>query len=248
MNTFTRQLAEGTPKAGLWLSLGSATVAEICAIVGYDWLLIDSEHAPNDLNSVLAQLRAIEPHTTAVVRPFSMAPDHLAPLLDIGVRNLLVPRVDSVEQARQLVRAVRYPPRGPRGVASGLIRASRFGRTSDYIRTADETLCLIAQIETPQAVEAAGDIAAVHGIDALFVGLYDLSAAMDHIDNPGHPAVRNAFHHVVAVAHQAGKPVGAFTPTARLASAAHGVGCDFIAYGSDVGLLGEAASQALTVR
>jgi 4-hydroxy-2-oxoheptanedioate aldolase len=110
VNTFKKQLAEGTRQCGLWLSLGCATAAEICATADYHWLLIDTEQAPNDLGGVFAQLRAIEPHTSAVVRPFSSAAAHVAPLLDIGVRNLLVPMIDSAEQARKLVRTVRYPP------------------------------------------------------------------------------------------------------------------------------------------
>lgn len=246
MNTFKSRLAGCTRQHGLWLSLGSATAAEICATGGYDWLLIDGEHAPNDLRGVLAQLRAIEPHTAAVVRPFSSDAVHVRPLLDLGVRNLLVPMIDSAEQARELVRTVRYPPLGTRGIASAMIRASEFGRVPDYTRTANENLCVMVQIETPQGVAAAGEIAAVDGVDALFVGLFDLCAAMGYIDDPTHPAVQDAFSCVAAVAHRAGRAFGTLAPSAQLVQAAVDVGCEFIAYGSDVGLLADATSHVFT--
>ncbi|WP_006246277.1 HpcH/HpaI aldolase family protein [Mycolicibacterium tusciae] len=246
MNYFKSRLAERARQHGLWLSLGSATAAEICATAGYDWLLIDCEHAPNDLNSVLSQLHAIEPHTAAVVRPLSSDAAHVKPLLDIGVQNLLVPMIESAEQARELVGAVRYPPSGNRGVATAMIRASGYGRRSNYIPTAHGGLCVMAQIETPTAVTAAAEIAAVDGIDALFVGLYDLCATMGYIDNPTHPDVLNTLAELAATAHRAGTTIGTYAPTAQLAQSAVLAGCKLIAYGSDVGLLARAATDAVT--
>lgn len=245
MNNFKSRLDVGTRQHGLWLSLASATAAEICATAGYDWLLIDAEHAANDPHTVLAQLRAIEPHTEAVVRPFSSDAAHVKPLLDLGVRNLLVPMIESAEQARELIRAVRYPPPGNRGMASAMTRASNYGRKHNYIQTANENLCVVAQIETPQAVNAAAEIAAVDSIDALFVGLYDLCATMGHIDDPTHPAVLETLSRVVTAAYRIGKPVGTFAPTTELAHAAVLAGCKLIAIGSDVGLLATASSDAV---
>lgn len=245
MNPFKRRLADRDHQTGLWLSLGCTAVAEVCAAAGFDWLLIDGEHGPNDLSAILEQLRVIEPYTTAVVRPLGGDAAHVKPLLDIGVRNFLVPMVDSADQARELLRAMRYPPTGTRGMASAMTRAAMYGRTPDYIRTANETLCVIAQIETPQAVEDAEGIASVDGIDALFVGLYDLSANMGYVDMPSHPAVQDALRSVSAAAHRAGKPIGTLAPTPELAQSAVLAGCKLIAYGSDIGLLIEASAHLL---
>jgi len=245
VNPFKRRLADRDHQTGLWLSLGCTAVAEVCATGGFDWLLIDGEHGPNDLSAIVQQLRVIEPHTTAVVRPLSGDAAHVKPLLDIGVRNLLVPMIDSADQARELLRAMRYPPMGTRGMASAITRASMYGRTPDYVRTANETLCLIAQIESPQAVADAEGIASVDGIDALFVGLYDLSATMGYVDMPSHPAVQDALRSVAAAAHRAGKPVGTLAPTPELARSAMLAGCTLIAYGSEVGLLTEASAHLL---
>jgi 4-hydroxy-2-oxoheptanedioate aldolase len=248
VTSFKRRLAERDHQTGLWLSLGSSSVAEVCATAGFDWLLVDGEHAPNDLRGVLEQLRAIEPHTAAVVRPLSSDAAHVKPLLDLGVRNFLLPMINSKDQARELLRTMKYPPVGTRGMASALTRASTYGRMPDYIRTADENLCLVAQIETPQAVEAAEGIASVDGIDALFVGLYDLSATMGYVDMPAHPAVRDALRSVTAAAHRVGKAVGTLAPTPELAQIAVLAGCKLVAYGSDVGLLAAATADLLTRR
>lgn len=237
-NDFKRRVRAREQLHGMWLSLCHPTVAEIAAGAGFDWLVIDVEHAPNTLPTVLAQLRAIGTDVPGVVRLGTNSPVHVGPFLDIGARNLLVPMVESARSARELVASVRYPPHGVRGHASALTRASAYGRDESYVDTADEHICLIAQIETPEAVADAHDIAAVDGIDALFVGLYDLSARLGFPNRPDHHHVQSALRHVVAAADRADKPTGAFAPTPELAELARRAGCRLIATGSDIGILG----------
>ncbi|QDQ12712.1 HpcH/HpaI aldolase family protein [Streptomyces spectabilis] len=245
LNAFKARLAAGGPLTGLWLSLGDAAAAEVCADAGFDWLLIDGEHGPNDVRSTLDQLRAIGERTDAVVRPADGRADGLRPLIDIGARTFLVPMVESAAQARALVAVTRYPPHGTRGMASAVTRASRWSRTPGYLDAADAAMCLIPQIETPGGVAAAAHIAAVDGVDALFVGLYDLSAALGRLGTPGHPDVWGAFTGVVAACRAAGKPCGTFAPTPELAAAARREGCSFVAVGSDVGLLVQGCAELL---
>ncbi|WP_431236028.1 HpcH/HpaI aldolase family protein (plasmid) [Mycolicibacterium psychrotolerans] len=243
-NDFKRRLRAREYLLGLWLNLCHPTSAEICATAGFDWLLIDGEHAPNTIDTILAQLRAIGPRTNTVVRLGTNVPTAAGPLLDIGVANLLVPMVDDARVAATIVAAVRYPPRGIRGHASTLTRASGYGCDRDYVGAADDNVSVIAQIETPEAVANVHDIAAVEGVDALFIGLFDLSARLGHPNQPEHEAVQTAVRSVAAAANRAGKPVGVFAPTAELAVLARSAGCQLIAAGSDVGILA-AATRAL---
>ncbi|WP_071286756.1 HpcH/HpaI aldolase family protein [Mycolicibacterium llatzerense] len=238
--------ADGGPAIGLWLGLANAYSAELCATLGFDWLLIDAEHAPNTVRTVLHQLQAISgTASTAVVRPPTTDADTIKRYLDIGARHLLLPMIDNAEQARDAVAASRYPPHGIRGVGSALARASEWGGQTDYLATANTGLCLIAQIETPAAVAAVDDIARTDGIDAIFVGLSDLAATMGHLGRPAHPDVQSAFAHVVARARHAGKPVGTLATSPTLAQSAERYGCSFIAVGTDVGLLVGGGRQLL---
>ena len=230
--------ADGGPAIGLWLGLANAYSAELCATLGFDWLLIDAEHAPNTVRTVLHQLQAISgTASTAVVRPPTTDADTIKRYLDIGARHLLLPMIDNAEQARDAVAASRYPPHGIRGVGSALARASEWGGQTDYLATANTRMRLIAQIETPAAVAAVDDIAGTDGIDAVFVGLSDLAATMGHLGQPAHPEVQSAFAHVVTRARRAGKPVGTLAANPALARSAEDYGCRFIAVGTDVGLL-----------
>src|SRR5665213_3415386 len=176
-NNFKAAIKSGKKQNGLWLSLMNSYTAELCAGAGFDWFLIDAEHAPNTLENILHQLQAIAPYGVApVVRPANRDPDMLKLLLDMGVRNFLIPMVESAEQARALVGAVRYPPRGYRGVGHVLGRASRWGRVGDYLKRSDDEICLLVQIESRQGMDNLEAIAAVDGVDGLFVGPADLSA------------------------------------------------------------------------
>lgn len=247
--TFRERLAAASrPLAGLWVCSGSPLVAEIVAGSGTDWVLIDMEHSPNGLESVLAQLQAVAgtPATPMVRVPIGDTVT-LKQVLDLGAQNVLVPMVESAAQARELVAAVRYPPRGVRGVGSALARSGRWNRLEDYLATADEHVSLFVQVETAAAVEAAGEIAAVDGVDGVFVGPSDLAASMGLLGQQTHPdvvaAVRRAFDAVRAT----GTPVGvnAFDPDA--AQAYLDAGASFVLVGADVTLLAR-GSEALAAR
>ncbi|MGN7800830.1 HpcH/HpaI aldolase family protein [Leifsonia sp. 22587] len=233
---------------GMWSCAGSPLVAEICAGSGLDIVLIDGEHSPVNLESILAQLQAVAPYPAVpVVRaPFGDTVI-LKQLLDLGAQNILVPMVDSGAQAEAMVRAVRYPPHGGRGVGSALARSSRWSRIPDYLARASDLVSLTVQIETTDGLEAAADIAAVDGVDALLVGPADLAASMGLLGQQNHPDVVAAVERVIEAGHAAGTPVGvnAFDPaTAERYAAA---GAAYVLVGADVTLLAR-ASEALADR
>jgi 4-hydroxy-2-oxoheptanedioate aldolase len=247
--TFRAALAEASrPLAGIWVCTGSPLVAEICAGSGLDWVLIDMEHSPNGLESVLAQLQAVAAYpVTPVVRVPIGDVVTIKQVLDLGAQNLLVPMVSSRADAEAAVAAVRYPPRGNRGVGSALARSARWNRVDDYLRDADEHVSLFVQIETAAGVEAAAEIAAVDGVDGVFVGPSDLAASMGVLGQQTHPDVVAAVHRAFDAVRAAGKPVGvnAFDPAA--ADAYLGSGASFILVGADVALLAR-GSEALAAR
>jgi len=230
--------AANRPLAGMWVCSGSPLVAEICAGSGLDWVLIDAEHSPNGLESILAQLHAVSGYPVqAMVRPPVNDTVVIKQYLDLGVQNLLIPMVNSIGEAQAAVAATRYPPHGVRGVGSALARASRWNRVPDYLASASETTSLTVQIESMAAVEAVTDILNVEGVDAIFVGPSDLAASMGLLGQQEHPDVRAAVEHCLAAATAVGKPSGvnAFNPdTARhyLAN-----GATFVLVGADVALL-----------
>ncbi len=233
---------------GMWSCGGSPLAAEICAGSGLDILLIDGEHSPVGLESILAQLQAIAayPATPVVRAPIGDAVI-LKQLLDLGAQNILVPMVDSVEQAEAMVRAVRYPPLGVRGVGSALARSSRWSRIPDYLARAHELVSLTVQIETAEALAVAGEIAAVEGVDALLVGPADLAASLGLLGQQNHPDVVAAVEGVIRAGRAVGTPVGvnAFDPATadRYAEA----GAAYLLVGSDVTMLAR-ASEALADR
>src|SRR4051812_19988474 len=191
-NTFKRAVAEGQTQLGLWCSLCSNIAAEIVAGAGFDWILVDTEHAPNELPVVFSQLQALVGGTAApVVRPAWNDMVLIKRLLDIGVQNFLVPYVQTAEEARAAVAATRCPPQGIRGVAV-THRANRYGRVKDYFKRANDEICVLVQIETATALKNLEAIAAVEGVDGLFIGPSDLAAALGHLGNNGHPDVRTA--------------------------------------------------------
>ncbi|MCZ2404142.1 HpcH/HpaI aldolase/citrate lyase family protein [Paenarthrobacter sp. Z7-10] len=232
------------PLAGMWVCSGSPLVAEICAGAGLDWLLIDAEHSPNSLESVLAQLQAVRGYpVTAVVRPPFNDTVLIKQYLDLGVQTLLIPMVHTAEDAAAAVAAAHYPPLGVRGVGSALARSARWNRIPDYLARAAETITIIVQIESLQAVENAAAIAGTEGIDAIFIGPSDLAASMGLIGQQDHPEVIAAVERSIRAGKAAGKPVGvnAFAePTARRYLAA---GADFILVGADVALLARGSEQ-----
>lgn len=247
--TFRAALAAAPrPLAGMWVCSGSPLVAEICAGAGLDWLLIDMEHSPNGLESALAQLQAVGAYpVTPVVRVPIGDVVTLKQVLDLGAQNILVPMVSSASEAAELVAAVRYPPRGRRGVGSALARSARWNRVDGYLAHADDHVSLFVQIETVDGVEAAAEIAAVDGIDGVFVGPSDLAASMGLLGEQTHPDVVAAVVRTFDAVRAAGKPVGvnAFDPGA--ARAYLEAGAAFILVGADVSLLAR-GSEALAAR
>jgi 4-hydroxy-2-oxoheptanedioate aldolase len=244
-NEFKASLRQQTwPQIGLWVGMADPVCVEICAGAGFDWLLIDGEHAPNDLRSVLAQLQAVAPYpVNPVVRPLTGDVNLIKQLLDIGAQTLLIPMVESAEQARQLVSAMRYPPEGIRGIGGALARAARWDRIPDYVHQANAEMCLLVQVETRKGLENLEAIAAVEGVDGLFIGPADLSASMGHAGNPRHPEmheiIQNAIRRIVAT----GKAAGILTTDETLARRHLQLGCSFIAVGIDIALLKRATGD-----
>lgn len=235
-NRFKRRLLAGEQQIGLWCTLSSAYAAEIVAGSGFDWLLFDTEHAPGGIETTLAQLQAVAPYPVSpVVRPAANDPVLIKKFLDIGAQTLLVPFVQSPEEARAAVAAVRYPPAGIRGVA-GTTRATRFGRVRDYAARAHEELCLLVQVETREALEQLEAIAAVEGVDGVFIGPNDLAASLGHAGNMGHPEAVAALEDAMRRLKAMGKPSGVFAPP-DLARRCMALGCVFTAVGGDLGVL-----------
>ncbi|MBR9924041.1 MAG: HpcH/HpaI aldolase/citrate lyase family protein [Gammaproteobacteria bacterium] len=242
VNTFKSALAKSDPLWGCWAGFATGYAAEIVASTGFDWLLIDGEHAPNTVATILAQLQAVAPYSAApVVRSVNQDAALIKQLLDIGVQTLMVPMVESGDQAAALVRATRYPPHGIRGVGGGLVRATRWDGVDDYLDKAHESLCLIVQVESPKGVEQAEAIATTDGVDAVFIGPADLSVGMGYPGNPGHPDVQKAIETVVKTVQAAGKPVGILAPLEDDARRYQALGCQFIAVGIDISLLRQGA-------
>jgi 4-hydroxy-2-oxoheptanedioate aldolase len=234
--------------AGIWVCSGSPLVAELCAGSGLDWLLIDAEHSPNGLESVLAQLQSVNGSPcTPVVRPPVNDVVVIKQYLDLGAQNLLIPMVHSAADAGAAVSAVRYPPLGVRGVGSALARSARWNRVPDYLATASDTITLVVQIESVAAVGNAGPIAATDGVDAVFIGPSDLAASMGLIGQQDHPDVVAAVEETIRTVQAAGKPVGvnAFAPA--MAARYLEAGVDFVLVGADVALLAR-GSEALAAR
>src|SRR4051812_23393601 len=228
----------------MWVCTGSPLVAEICAGSGLDWLLVDMEHSPNGLESVLAQLQAVAAYSvTPVVRVPVGDVVTIKQVLDLGAQNLLVPMVSSVAAAEAVVQAVRYPPRGRRGVGSALARSARWNRVGGYLEDADEHVSLFVQIETAEGVAAADAIAAVDGVDGVFVGPSDLAASMGLLGRQGHPDVVAAVHRTFDAVRGAGKPVGVNAFDAALARSYVDAGASFVLVGADVALLARGSEE-----
>ena len=241
-NAFKAALARKEAQIGLWVGLADPYVAELLATTGFDWLLIDGEHAPNDVRSTLAQLQALAPYpVSAVVRPVEGGTALIKQCLDIGALTLLVPMVDSAEQAAGIVAATRYPPRGVRGLGSALARASRWSGVDGYVHQADEEICVLVQVESAVGIANVDAIAAVEGVDGVFIGPADLSASMGHLGHPEHPDVRRAIDEGIARILAAGKAPGILATDPALARAYLAAGALFVAVGLDTAILGRGA-------
>ena len=240
-NSFKAALRRSEAQIGLWLSLANPYTAELCATAGFDWLLVDGEHAPNDVRSILSQLQAVAPYRShPIVRAVTGDVALIKQLLDIGAQTLLVPMVDTAEQAKQLVAATRYPPEGIRGDGSAIARVSRWGLVPDYVECANDEVCLLVQAETRTAMENLDAICAVDGVDGVFVGSADLAASLGHRNNPGHPDVQAAIDNALRRIIASGKAAGILTSDLAQARRYLDMGCTFVAVGLDARLLAQA--------
>jgi 4-hydroxy-2-oxoheptanedioate aldolase len=240
-NVFKHAIAKGELQIGLWCSLCNPIAIEIVSHSGYDWLLLDTEHSPNDVPDILAQLQAAQGGAAScLVRPAWNDMVLIKRYLDIGAQTLLLPFVQTPEEARRAVEWTRYPPAGARGI-TGSGRASRYGRVKDYLKTASSEICVLVQVETREALKQIEAIAATDGIDGVFIGPNDLAASFGHIGNWGHPDVQAALEDAVRRLKKIGKPAGILTPNEEEAKKFIQWGYTFVAVGVDLGLLAKNA-------
>lgn len=236
-NLFKAALKAGKPQIGCWLGLANSYSTEIAATAGFDWLLVDSEHAPNDLRSTLDQVRVIEASDSHPVARLPIGETWMIKqYLDAGVQNLLVPMVESGAQAAELVRAVRYPPTGVRGVGASLARVSRFGAIPDYLTTADDQICLLVQVENRLGLDALDDILATD-VDGVFIGPADLAADLGHLGDASHPEVTRAITDTLTRIVASGKAAGILTLDVGMQRKCLDLGVTFLATDIDVTLL-----------
>ncbi|CAN7650498.1 4-hydroxy-2-oxoheptanedioate aldolase [Pararhizobium sp. LjRoot235] len=246
-NLFRQALKEGRAQIGLWQALANPYTVEISAGAGYDWLLLDAEHAPNDIPLLVAQLQAMKGSGShAIIRPPIGETYIIKQLLDIGAQTLLVPMVDSRELAEAMVRAVRYPPHGVRGVGAALARASAFNRIPDYLQTANDEICLLLQIESRAGLAALDEIASTEGVDGVFIGPADLAADMGYLGKPGAPEVQAEVERALLRIQSHGKAAGILTGDLNLAKRHLELGATFVAIGNDVTLLANATTRLLS--
>ena len=253
INEFKVALQSGQPQIGLWLGLADPYSAEICAGAGFDWFLIDGEHAPNDVRSTLSILQTLASYPVApVVRPPVGHTHLIKQYLDLGVQTLLVPMIDTAEQARAAVSATRYPPQGVRGVGSALARASRWNGIPDYLRRADTEICLLIQVETKAALDNLDELLAVEGVDGVFIGPSDLAADMGFPGQLDHPLVQRALRAAIRVICAAGKAPGILWTDEANARNAVADGARFVATAIDVttyaAAIRDAAARGLALK
>ncbi len=237
-------MQEGRVQIGLWVGLADAYAAEALAGTGFDWLLLDGEHAPNDVRTVLAQLQAVAPYPVhPIVRPVIGDVPLIKQYLDVGAQTLLIPVVETAEQAAQMVAATRYPPRGIRGVGSALARVSRWNQIDDYVTQADEQMCVLVQVETRKGLDNLDAITRVEGVDGVFFGPADLSASLGLLGQPGHPEVQAAIVDGIQRVRAAGKAPGVLSADLAAARRYLDAGALFVAVGVDTSLLVRAARE-----
>ena len=242
-NSFKAAVSSGTRQLGLWCSINDAAIAEMMAGCGYDWLLIDMEHSAIELQDVLGLLQAVAPYPVhPIVRPTSLDPAMIKKLLDFGAQSLLIPYVQSAEDARVAAAAVAYPPEGVRGMA-GITRAARFGDVADYHKRAREEICLILQVESREALDQLEEIAAVPGVDAVFIGPADLAASFGHRADTSHPDVRAACVEAMNRLAAIGKPSGFLSLDEAFLAEIIDAGCVFPAIDVDMAILRRGALE-----
>ena len=247
-NPFKERLRKGEVQIGLWLSSTTSYMAEIAATSGYDWLLIDGEHAPNTIQDLYHQLQAVAPYASQpVIRPVEASKSLIKQVLDIGAQTLLIPMVDTADQARQVVSATRYPPYGERGVGASVARAARWGRIENYMAHVNDSLCLLVQVESKTALDNLDEILGVEGIDGVFIGPADLSASLGYPDNAGHPEVQRIIETSTRRIRAAGKAAGFLAVAPDMAQQCLAWGANFVAVGVDTMLYSDALDQRLAM-
>jgi len=235
-NTYKQRLLAGERLIGCWCSLANPITTEVLGVAGFDWLLLDGEHSPNDVTTFVPQLMALKDSPSApIVRPSWNNPVELKRLLDAGFYNFLIPFIESAEEAARAVAATRYPPQGFRGISVSQ-RSNRFGTVPEYFAKVNEHICVMVQIESRKGVAAAAAIAGTEGVDGIFVGPSDLAAGYGHLGNPNHPDVQAAMAQVFAAAKAAGKAIGILAPVEADARRYLELGATFVAVGSDLGV------------
>jgi 4-hydroxy-2-oxoheptanedioate aldolase len=242
-NIFKQAIQQRRLQIGLWSSMCSNIGAEIVAYSGFDWILLDTEHSPNELPGLLSQLQALKGGTASpVVRAAWNDTVLIKRILDVGAQSILLPYVQTPEEAKRAVQAVRYPPNGVRGVAGGS-RASNFGRVNGYLGKADAEICLLIQVETKSALDQIEAIASVEGIDGVFIGPADLSGSLGHLGNAQHPDAQAAMKDAAARLAKVGKAAGILTGVEAEAKRYIEWGYNFVAVGTDTALLRNASDN-----
>lgn len=238
LNTFKKALADGETLFGCWMSLAEGITAEILGGAGYDWLLIDGEHSPNDIRSIRDQLVALKGSPShPVVRVPIGETWIIKQVLDAGAQTILVPIVETAEQARELVRACHYPPHGTRGVGYAVGRVSNFGQMENYGPTADAQICLLVQVETKTGLDNLDEILAVDGVDGVFIGPADLSASLGYLGQTMHPDMQATILSALRKISDSGKAAGILTPDDGMIQASLDAGARFVAVAMDIALL-----------
>lgn len=245
-NPFKQALKAGKQQYGFWLGLVNPLSADLLAHTGYDWMLIDGEHAPNDIASMLMQLQIVDGSPShPVVRLVDGDVAKIKQVLDIGAQSLLIPQVETAEQAAELASAVMYPPAGIRGVGTALARAAKWNMVDDYFEAVDDELCLMIQVESVRGLENLDAILQVERLDGVFIGPADLAASMGHLNNPGHPEVKAAIEDAIRKIRAAGKAAGTLATTKSVARHYESVGVQFVALGVDTLVLAQNARRIL---
>ena len=248
INKFKEAIKKGQMQYGLWNGIADTYAAEIVGGAGFDFVLIDGEHGPFDLRSIILQLQALAAYnTTPIVRPPVGDPVIVKQLLDAGVQTLLVPMIESAEQAELMVNAMRYPPNGMRGVGTALARAAQWNRVNNYFQDADGQMCLIVQVESMKGYEALDDILKVDGVDAVFVGPADLAGSMGYLGQPMHPEVVEKVTSAMTRIKAAGKVAGTLAVKDELVQAYKNAGANIIGLGVDLVMLAK-ATRALAAK
>ena len=244
-NPVKKALANGQRQMGLWIASAHVTSAEIAGRAGFDFCLVDGEHAPNDIPLIMDQVRAISAGgATPAVRPPVGDPRLIKQVLDLGVQTLVVPMIDTAEEAEAIVKATRYAPAGIRGVGAAMARASNYGEITDMVTSANDQICLFVQCESAKSLENIDEISAVDGVDGVFIGPADLSADMGFPGQPGAPEVKAAIAHAFERIQAAGKAVGIIAFDSSLVESYIDMGARFVAVGGDVSLLARAIRDA----